>query len=102
MTESNIHLYPDFEEITAKGGLFDVGPNELDDDIGRLCLFTDRAQMAPAYRYLQKVVAVQQDYKGRLCYRVQIAEDTPMLAADRDLGRVARPEAIEFVDFPGR
>lgn len=102
MTEkSNIHDEEAFEKAVQKGGLFDVGPNELDDEIGRHVRFPE-AEADPEndsfYNYEHVIVAVQKDHEGRLCYRVQLAEDIPEMGADEDLGRVALPNEVEFVD----
>lgn len=101
LRESNLHQDPAFREAVEKGGLFDVGPNDLDDDIGRRVRFPE-AEADPEdnsfYNYLHVIVAVQKDYQGRLCYRVQLAQDIPEMDADEDLGRVAPPSKVEFVD----
>jgi hypothetical protein len=101
MTEkSNIHDEDAFEKAVEKGGLFDVGPNELNDDIGRHVRFPE-AESDPEnnsfYNHEHVIVAVQKDHEGRLCYRVQLAEDIPEMEADEDLGRVALPDEVEFV-----
>jgi hypothetical protein len=97
---SNLHDEEAFRKAVQKGGLFDVGPNELDDDIGRRVRFPE-AENDPenqsAYNYEHVIVAVQKDHEGTLCYRVQLAEDIPGLSAENDLGRVARPSQVEFV-----
>lgn len=90
MTEkSNIHDEAIFEKAVQKGGLFDVGPNELDDDIGRHVRFPE-AEADPENdsfcNYEHVIVAVQKDHEGRLCYRVQLAKDIPEMNADKDLG----------------
>jgi hypothetical protein len=96
--ESNLHEDPVFKAFAEKGGLFDVGPNELDDDIGRRVRFPE-ADEGTYYAHEHVIVAVQYDYKGDLAYRVQLAEDAPGLGkAEEDLGRVATPEEVEFVD----
>lgn len=105
MTEkSNIHDEEAFEKAAQKGGLFDVGPNELDDDIGRHVRFSE-AEADPEsqsfYNYEHVIVAVQKDHEGRLCYRVQLAEDVPGIDTDEDLGRVAHPDEVEFVGEDG-
>lgn len=42
MTEKcNLHDDEDFQKFARKGGLFDVGPNELDDDIGHHARFPE-------------------------------------------------------------
>lgn len=100
---SNLHEDEDFERAVEKGGPFDVGPNELDDDIGRRVRFPE-AQADPenesVYNHEHLIVAVQHNHEGRLCYRVQIADDIPEMNADDDLGRVAPPEEVEFVEEP--
>lgn len=101
MTEkSNIHDEEAFEKAVQKGGPFDVGPNELDDDIGRHVRFSE-AEADPEnqsfYNYEHVIVAVQKDHEGRLCYRVQLAEDVPGIDTGEDLGRVAHPDEVEFV-----
>ena len=39
--KSNLHDEEAFEKAVEKGGPFDVGPNELDDDIGRRVRFPE-------------------------------------------------------------
>jgi hypothetical protein len=108
---SNLHDEEVFQKAVQKGGLFDVGPNELDDDIGRHVRFPE-AEEDPEndslYNHEHVIVAVQKDYKGDLCYRVQLAQDVPspmegeeMIEAEEDLGRVAEPDEVEFVDEEG-
>jgi hypothetical protein len=98
---SNLHEEEGFEKAVEKGGPFDVGPNELDEDIGRHVRFPE-AETDPenesAYNHEHVIVAVQKDHEGRLCYRVQLAEDIPEMGADEDLGRVAHPSEVEFVE----
>lgn len=101
MTEkSNIHGEEAFEKAVRKGSLFDVGPNELDDDIGRHVRFPE-AEADPEnesfYNFEHVIVAVQKDHEGRLCYRVQLAEDVPGMDKNEDLGRVADPDEVMFV-----
>ncbi|MCS3638951.1 hypothetical protein [Salinibacter ruber] len=99
--KSNLHDDPAFREAAEKGGLFDVGPNELDDDIGRHVRFPG-AEEGTYYAHEHVIVAVQQDYKGDLAYRVQLAEDAGELGSlENDLGRVAPPDAVEFVEEEG-
>jgi hypothetical protein len=99
--KSNIHDEEAFEKAVKKGELFDVGPNELDNDIGRHVRFPE-AEADPEndsfYNHEHVIVAVQKDHEGRLCYRVQLAKDIPEMEADEDLGRVALPDEVEFVD----
>lgn len=45
---------------------------------------------------------MQKDHEGDLCYRVQLAEDVPgKMKAEKDLGRVAKPDEVEFVGKEG-
>ncbi len=98
---SNLHEDPVFKVFAEKEGLFDVGPNELDDDIGRRVRFPD-AEEGTYYAHEHVIVAVQHDHKGDLAYRVQLAEDVEGLGtAEEDLGRVATPEEVEFVGEEG-
>jgi hypothetical protein len=73
LRRSNIHEEEAFRKAVEKGGLFDVGPNKLDKDIGRRVRFP-QSEKDPedqsAYNYEHVIVAVQKDYRGRLCYRV--------------------------------
>ncbi|MCS3655218.1 putative transcriptional regulator [Salinibacter ruber] len=99
--KSNLHDDPAFRKAAEKGGPFDVGPNELDDDIGRRVRFPE-AEEGTYYAHEHVIVAVQHDHKGDLAYRVQLAEDVEGLGtAEEDLGRVATPEEVEFVDEEG-
>jgi hypothetical protein len=101
LRKSNLHDDPAFRKATEKGGLFDVGPNELDDDIGRRVRFPG-AEEDTYYAHEHVIVAVQYDYKGDLAYRVQLAEDAGELGnPENDLGRVAPPDAVEFVEEEG-
>lgn len=96
---SNIHDEDAFEKATWKGGPFDVGPNELDKDIGRHVRFPETEadpEDTSFYNHEHVIVAVQKDCEGDLCYRVQLAEDIPEMSAEEDLGRVARPDDVEF------
>ena len=98
LRKSNLHDDPAFRKAVQKGGLFDVGPNELDDDIGRRVRFPE-AEEGTYYAHEHVIVAVQHDHEGDLAYRVQLAEDVEGLGtAEEDLGRVATPEEVEFVD----
>lgn len=102
---SNLHDEEAFERAVQKGGLFDIGPNELDDDIGRRVRFPE-AEEDPEndslYNYEHVIVAVQKDHERDLCYRVQLAEDVPgKMKAEEDLGRVAKPDEVEFVGEEG-
>jgi len=97
----NLHEDPVFKAFAEKGGLFDVGTNELDDDIGRHVRFPE-AEEGTYYAHEHVIVVVQYDHKGDLAYRVQLAEDVPGLGkAEEDLGRVALPEEVEFVGEEG-
>jgi len=100
---SNLHDEEGFEQAVEKDGPFDVGPNDLDDDIGRHVRFPE-AEADPenesVYNHEHVIVAVQKDHEERLCYRVQLAEDIPEMDADDDLGRVESPEKVEFVEEP--
>ena len=78
--KSNIHDEEAFEKAVQKGGLFDVVPNELDEDIGRrVRLPKSEADPDddPIYNHVHVIVAVQKDQEGNLCYRVQLAEKFP-------------------------
>ena len=93
ITKSNLHDDPAFRKAVQKGGLFDVGPNELDDDIGRRVRFPG-AEEGTYYAHEHVIVAVQHDHKGDLAYRVQLAEDAGELGnPENDLGRVTPPGA---------
>jgi hypothetical protein len=92
---SNIHEHPELNILTGKGGLFDVGPNKLDEDIGCRVRFKDPGPTVEEYVHV--IVCIQEDYKGDLCYRVQIAEDNEKMTASKDIGRVAHPSEVEFV-----
>lgn len=92
---SNIHEHPELNILTGKGGLFDVGPNKLNKDIGRRVRFKDPGP--PVEEYVHVIVCVQENYRGQLCYRVQIAEDNEKMTASKDIGRVAHPDEVEFV-----
>lgn len=95
--KSNLHEEEAFEKAVEKGGPFDVGPNELDEDIGRHVRFPD-AEKGTYYAHEHVIVAVQYDHKGDLAYRVQLAEDVEGLGkAENDLGRVAPPDEVEFI-----
>lgn len=99
--DSNLHDEEAFEEAVQKGGLFDVGPNDLDEDIGRHVRFPEAEadpENSSLYNYKHIIVAVQKNHEGRLCYRVQLAQDIPEMDADDDLGRVAHPDDVEFID----
>lgn len=101
LRNSNVHGDPAFRKAVEKGGPFDVGPNELDDDIGRRIRFPG-AEGEPeddsVYNYEHVIIAVQKDHEGNLCYRVQIAEDIPgEMRAEDDLGRIASPSEVEFI-----
>jgi len=101
LRKSNLHEDPVFKAFAEKGGLFDVGPNELDDDIGRHVRFPD-AEEGTYFAHEHVIVAVQYDHKGDLAYRVQLAEDAGELGnPENDLGRVAPPDEVEFVDKGG-
>lgn len=101
LRKSNLHEDPAFRKATEKEGRFDVGPNELDDDIGRRVRFPD-AEEGTYYAHEHVIVAVQHDHKGDLAYRVQLAEDAGELGSpENDLGRVAPPDAVEFVEEEG-
>lgn len=98
LRKSNLHEDPGFKKAVEKGGLFDVGPNELDDDIGRHVRFPE-AEEGTDYAHEHVIVAVRRDHKGHLAYRVQLAEDVPGFGkAEEDFGRVASPDEVEFVD----
>jgi len=97
LRKSNLHENPVFRKAAEKGGLFDVGPNDLDDDIGHPVRFPDGEERT-YYAHEHPVVAVQYDHKGDLAYRVQLAEDAEGLGTAEEFGRGAPSEEVEYVD----
>jgi len=87
-------MSPDLDAFFCKGGMFDVGPNDLDENIGKKCRFKDPKKygFGIVHGHLQEVIAVQRDYRGNLCYRVISLEYKD------SFGRTAQVSDIIFTD----
>lgn len=96
----NVHR--DLQPLVCPGGLFDVEPSDMDLNVGRFVrrIDADPTRHGLAGKYRRRIVAVQNDYAGRPCYRVVIDDPAYTLEFDHidTFGSCAAPNEIAFDD----
>jgi transposase len=91
--DSNLHDEEAFEEAVQKGGLFDVGPNDLDEDIGRHVRFPEAEadpENSSLYNYKHIIVAVQ-------AAALPVVVVNPIQTSEfaKSLGRIEKTDALD-------
>ena len=81
---SRFQTHPEMNALRCPGGLFDVEPGPLDLEVGKRCRFV--RPTCPAEKETFRIVAVQKNWRGEFCFRVQSRADS--------FGRVARPSDV--------
>jgi len=93
-------LYPEVKRVFGgKGGMFDVSDEEMEKNIGRYIIF--KREPGDSYglihNFVHKIVAIQKNYKGDLCYRVVCVEGPYAGSPAANFGSVADPDKIEIL-----
>lgn len=92
-------LHPSLHTFLEPGGLFDVEPCDMDLQVGKLCMLLPSPGDGEIHREPHRIVGVQKDYRGQLCYRVQCTPTAYRrhFPTGADFGRVAPPSTVRII-----